>query len=326
MRKLILLLILIQVSLIEYGQIIADHTIVDKYVDIPQYYIDKVKEMWLVYAGESHSLAISGADYLKVIDPKYASNYIQSGTPEAYTTSHLRICKATWGDLTNATGWIYEYGEEDWFTSETAVARTKAGIAYCNANGLTISAMGFGWCSDMMYGSASSVVDPVYGCYWYGASKGGPQGDRCWGLDEADNAITGNTINMNTYLNVTQQYIDYCTTNNIPTKVFFTTGTVDPGFGNYDTQRGYQNYLKDEYIRNYVKANSSRILFDYADILTHDSDGTPTTQTWNGHTFPYITPTNLGSADYAHISQAGCIRLGKAMWWMLARMAGWDGK
>ncbi len=26
-----------------------------------------------------------------------------------------------------------------------------------------------------------------------------------------------------------------------------------------------------------------------------------------------------------HISNAGALRLAKAMWWMLARMAGWDG-
>ena len=26
-----------------------------------------------------------------------------------------------------------------------------------------------------------------------------------------------------------------------------------------------------------------------------------------------------------HISDAGTIRLAKAMWWMLARIAGWDG-
>ena len=39
------------------GQIIADHTIVARFDDIPQEYIDKVKKMWLVYA-ESHSEAI----------------------------------------------------------------------------------------------------------------------------------------------------------------------------------------------------------------------------------------------------------------------------
>ncbi|MDZ7634151.1 MAG: fibronectin type III domain-containing protein [Bacteroidales bacterium] len=40
------------------SQIIADHTIVDRYDEIPQQYIDEVKKMWLVYAGESHARAI----------------------------------------------------------------------------------------------------------------------------------------------------------------------------------------------------------------------------------------------------------------------------
>ncbi len=47
MKRTTILLILFNISLIQYGQIIADHTVVDKYDDIPQYYIDEVKKMWL---------------------------------------------------------------------------------------------------------------------------------------------------------------------------------------------------------------------------------------------------------------------------------------
>ena len=35
--------------------IIADHTIVDRYNDIPQYWIDEVKKMWVDIPGESHA-------------------------------------------------------------------------------------------------------------------------------------------------------------------------------------------------------------------------------------------------------------------------------
>ncbi|NMC34479.1 MAG: hypothetical protein GYA36_18815, partial [Veillonellaceae bacterium] len=38
-------------------QIIADHTVVDKYDDIPEYYINEVKKMWLSVPGESHATA-----------------------------------------------------------------------------------------------------------------------------------------------------------------------------------------------------------------------------------------------------------------------------
>ena len=110
MKKILLFLILIQFSLVQYGQIIADHTVVDKYDDIPQYYIDKVKKMWLSNAGESHSMRIrSGLVLLEASNPTYAVNVMESGTPEAYTTSNLRASRATWGDLSHVIqdGYIF---------------------------------------------------------------------------------------------------------------------------------------------------------------------------------------------------------------------------
>ncbi len=149
-----------------------------------------------------------------------------------------------------------------------------------------------------------------------------PDGDKSWGIDDDDYAVTGNRINMDSYIEATQGYNDYCTANNIPTTVFFTTGPVD---SYVDSEIAYQAYLKWEHLRDYINADASRVLFDYADILCWDDDGTPTTNTWNGHTYPHITTTNLGEANVGHIGNAGALRLGKAMWWMLARIAGWDG-
>ena len=309
-KKMIFMLSLAQISLIQYGQIIADHTIVDKFYNIPQQYIDSVKKMWVVVAGESHSQAYrTGLSLLEAAYPAFDVNLTESGTPEAYTTSHLRASKATWGDYNYSSGWQYNYGEEDWWTNATAISRTEAGIRYCNDNYLTISAMGFGWCWDMVENSnnPSATADPVYGVHWYGWSVGSPEGNKAWGLDDADNAITGNSVNLDTYLAATQAYIDYCAANNIPTKIFFTTGTVD-GYGG---EQGYQRELKNQRIRDYVTADASKFLFDYADILCYDDNGTPTTTTWNGHTFPIITTTNLGAATLGHIDNPGALRLGK---------------
>jgi hypothetical protein len=283
MKKFILFLIFVQISIVDFGQIIADHTVVAQYDKIPQQYIDAVKKMWLSYAGESHSMGIrNGLLALEAAYPAYAVSVVEGGTPEAYTTTNLRASRATWGDVDYSTGWIYSYGEEDWYTSSTAMSRTKASITYCNTHSLTLAAFGFGW---------------------------------CWDPAETD---------MTNYLNATQQYIDYCTTNGYSTKVFFTTGPVDDV--NASGQTGYLKSLAYETIRNYAKANSSRILFDYADILCYDDNGATNTATWDGHTYPIITTTNLTPtvADF-HISNAGALRLAKAIWWMLARMAGWDG-
>jgi hypothetical protein len=59
--------------------------------------------------------------------------------------------------------------------------------------------------------------------------------------------------------------------------------------------------------------------------LSYDDNGTKATATWNGHTYPVITPTNLSPTEGFHFSNAGALRLAKAAWWMLARIAGWDG-
>lgn len=284
MQRILIASFLSLLALIAHGQIIADHTVVDRYDDIPQYYIDQVKKMWLSYAGESHSAGIrEGLLLLEANDSKYSVNVVESGTPVAYTTANLRASRATWGDLDNTSGWIYGYGEEDWYKSSTAINRTKAGLTYCNTHSLEIAAFGFGW---------------------------------CWDIDET---------NMTEYLDATQQYIDHCSASGYKTKVFFTTGPVD--WICAEGEGGYKKYLAYEAIRTYAKANSSRILFDYADILCYDAGSeTPTTQTWSGHTYPVITGTNgTPAVESYHISEAGALRLAKAMWWLLARIAGWNG-
>lgn len=263
------------------SQIIADHTIVERFDDIPEEYILEVKKMWLVVAGESHSAGYrSGLIDLEKVYPEYAVSVIESGIPEEYAADNLRASRATWGDYNNETGWIYNYGEEDWVTSEKAIARTKAGITYCNSNDLRIAALGFGWCYD-------------------------------------------NFTFTDDYCSVTQEYCDFCTLNGYDTKVFFTTGPMDGYIGKGET--GYKNYLRWEKIRDFVDANPERILFDYADILSYDDNGTLSTTEWDGHKFPIISPTNELPVSVGHISAAGRLRLAKAMWWMLARIAGWDG-
>jgi hypothetical protein len=321
MKKIFLALLLFLISLTNFSQIIADHTIVDRYDDIPQYYVDSVKKMWLTVLGESHSRGyMTGLTLLESLDPRYSVNVTETGTPEPFTDAHLRASNAYW--YTGINQWAYLCGEEGFWTNSTGTTRIKNSITYCNTHNLRLAAVGFGWCWDMTAENVSSGIDPTYGCHWYGRSVGGADGSRAWGLDATDYPETGNSVSLVTYLAAVEGYIEHCRTNGYSTRVYFTTGTVDI----YAGEAGYQGYLKNEKIREYVRADASRILFDYADILCYDNDGTPGTTTWNGHTYPFITSANLNPTVGAiHISEAGSIRLAKAMWWMLARIAGWDG-
>lgn len=293
MKKIVLISILFNCYLLGTAQqIIADHSIVDDYDLIPQQYIDEVKKMFVVLAGESHSAAYrTGLAALEVEDARFQVNILESGTPESYTNANLRFSRATWGDISNETGWIYGYGEEDWCTygnyptytyNPAAVARTKAGISYCHNNNLTMSAFGFGHCYDDGSNLASS------------------------------------------YIQATKEYITYCTANNIPTKVFFTTGPIDAYMATGAT--GYDQYIKWQIIRDSVANNPSRILFDYADILSYNNAGQYATETYNGHVFPTIHTDNETPVATGHISSVGAVRIAKAMWWMLARLAGWNGE
>jgi hypothetical protein len=312
--------------------LIANHTSVEKYADIPQAWINEVKKMWLNVPGESHSSGYrNGLELLKNLDSRFQANRTEDGTPpESYTDQHLRVS----GHLWSGSGWWnYGAGEANWYTNAAGIAGMKAHLTYSNTNRLAIAAMGFGWCWDMSWHNApGGGIDPVYQVRWAGASEGGPQGDLRWGLDSEDQSLTGNSVSMDTYLNATQQYSDYSKANNYPTKVFFTTGPVD----SYTSgESGYQLHLKQERIRNYVIANDG-LLFDDADILTWGDDGTQPTNNWTDYggtlrVFPTIHPDNMKdlnggyTEDGDHIGQRGAVRLAKAMWWMLARIAGWDG-
>ncbi len=71
-------------------------------------------------------------------------------------------------------------------------------------------------------------------------------------------------------------------------------------------------------IRDYCAANGC-VLFDIADIESHDPDGNPVTSAagyeamWNGYSY-----------DGGHLNEAGRVRVARAYWWLLARLAGWE--
>jgi hypothetical protein len=102
-------------------------------------------------------------------------------------------------------------------------------------------------------------------------------------------------------------------------------------------ENGYQRHIKHQYIRNFVVSSPGRYLFDYDDILCWSDAGERREITWTDYagvtqTFQAIHADNMLDMDGTytedgdHIGQRGALRLAKAFWWMLARMAGWDGE
>ncbi len=341
MRKIVSVICIVQLTAIfGFGQIIADHRVVDQYDDIPQRWIDSVKTKWAVVVGASHAEAyLNGCDSLEELDANYAWSKGSAG-PLPNTNQYLRLDKWIWGDYQDPTGgwqdWSYN---NSWWTSSSGVELMKENFHYCIDNGFDLFAIWFGWSYDAVWLAPSGSYDPVYHTRWGGgaprwATTAHPGGWDQWGLDSGDEALTGNSLSMQDYIDTMEMYIQYVSDNDLDIKIVYSTGAVDNDQGDGTScygESGYQQYLKWEYIRNYVNTQGNDTYFiDYADILTYNDAGEQATTTWTDNsgtlqTFPVIHPENNLGTQSAHIGNVGALKLAKATWWLLARMAGWQG-
>jgi hypothetical protein len=124
--------------------------------------------------------------------------------------------------------------------------------------------------------------------------------------------------NINIYLNLMNQLeADY------PDIVFvYMTGHLNSGSGPPDGQ----TYLRNEQIRQYCQDNN-KILFDFADIESWDPDGNDHRDDddacyWCADWCSTHSCPSCGSCAHSHCFN--CYQKGKAFWWMMARLAGWN--
>lgn len=82
-----------------------------------------------------------------------------------------------------------------------------------------------------------------------------------------------------------------------------------------------QNF--DRKLRDYVNATGG-VLFDVADIESHRPDGTPCVDN-RGLGVEAICQDYTTERNAGHLNALGKQRLAKAMWVLMARLAGWDG-
>lgn len=155
--------------------------------------------------------------------------------------------------------------------------------------------------------------------------------DSASGRADTNSVLSGNpsiTVSMwmwcqqqewNSY-DDTQRYLDSMAmleSANPGVTFIYATGNAQAGGGD-----GYNRYLRNNQIRDYCNTNN-KVLFDFADIDCW-YNGVQNTYQHSGTTVPVEHAQYGGPEEAGHTTYESCEQKGKAFWWMMARLAGWN--
>jgi len=266
--------------------IIIDHTCTDL-SKIPGYWLERAKELTVHYAHTSHGgQVISGIENLEQLDPKYDVAVRRSDTVALPgETNVLRIY-----DGNNLGGGDTYITPDEYWSTAYGVDRTRsvADTGWFNFSTWT-------WCGQVS-GASESYINEY--------------------LDTLDT------------LELEYPYMRFIHMTG------HTDGTGETG----------NLHARNDQIRNYCIQNN-KVLFDFADIESYDPDGNYYLDRGTNDNCDYDSDGN-GSRDSnwadewcathpddplcdpcgcAHSKSLNCNLKARAFWWMMARLAGWDG-
>jgi len=90
---------------------------------------------------------------------------------------------------------------------------------------------------------------------------------------------------------------------------------------------GYNRYLRNEQIRQFCRDNN-KVLYDFGDLdawwyNSSTEQWEQNTYEYEGHTVP-VEHSQFNGNESGHTTHESCEQKGRAVWWMMAKLAGWD--
>ncbi len=296
------------------GAIVVDHRAVLDFDagHIPERWIDEVKSQGILihFPGRSHAQQlvgdldgdpvrhVGGLKTLESMDPQYAVA-IQCDLADLPASGALRILKGQYdpddGNLIET--WECRFDDAEYWARESGRTVTEFTAAYAGQQGSPITASIFGWSYHLI---APGKVH-----------------------DENGDGITFNDERRAAYLDAVERFQDHAS----GTIFVYATAPIDRGYS------GNDDYLTGDGLRSTVYNQDFRTaalaaggyLFDQADIENWSEDFTERRADTHDGQDLQLRHADWDGSDCAHGGMGICVAKAKAIWWMAARLAGWDG-